>query len=226
MIGEIKKIVGNELTIKVDLDIEKYDLTTLADGKPLTAEININDGRHITYVQQKKIFAMLHDISDYTGYPMDDIEPMMKYRFMSTQKMPEFFSMKDCSLTVARNFIRFLITYCIQRDIPFTTKVWDEIASSYPLQHQCLLKRLCVICGKPHADLAHYDLVGSGRNRKEINHVGLRAMTLCRKHHSLQHSIGLVEFCQMYQVKPIKMTKYDVVKLGLMSKKQVDELNA
>lgn len=225
MFGEIERVEGNKLTITVDNDIEKYDLTSLANGKSLTAEVMINDGRHITDVQRNKIFAMLHDISDYTGYPMDDIEPMMKYRFMSTQKVPEFFSMKDCSLTTARNFISFLITYCIKREIPFTTKVWDEIASSYPLQHQCLLKRLCVICGKPHADLAHYDGVGSGRDRTKMNHVGLRAMTLCRKHHSLQHRIGLIEFCQMYQVKPIKLTKYDVVKLGMMSKKQVEEMN-
>lgn len=185
----------------------------------------VNGDRHISPEQRKKAFAMLNDISDYTSYSLIETEQLMKYRFISTQLIPKFFSLFDYSMTVDKNLIDFMITFCIQQDIPFTTKVWNEIASSYALQHQCLLKRLCVICGKPHADLAHYDSVGSGRNKKESNHVGLREMTLCRKHHSLQHSIGLVEFCQIYQVKTIKMTKYDVVKLGMMSQKQVDEFN-
>lgn len=150
----------------------------------------------------------------------------MKYRFIATQRITKFFSLSDCSMTVAKNFIDFMITFCIQQDIPFTTKVWDEIASSYALQHQCLLKRLCVVCGRPKADLAHYDGVGSGRDRTSINHVGLRAMTLCRQHHSLQHEMGLISFCKMYQIKPIKLSKFDVVQLGLMSKKQIEDLKA
>ncbi|WP_237027004.1 putative HNHc nuclease [Lactobacillus sp. S2-2] len=118
-----------------------------------------------------------------------------------------------------------MITFCIQQDILFITKVWDEIASSYALQHQCLLKILCVVCGKPKLDLAHYDSVGSGRDSTSINHIGLRAMILCRQHNSLQHEMGLISFCKMYQVKPIKLSKYDVIKLGLMNKKQVEENN-
>lgn len=44
--------------------------------------IGIEDGRRITPLQQRKAYATLRDIGEYTGYPMDAIKGIMKVEHM------------------------------------------------------------------------------------------------------------------------------------------------
>ena len=62
------------------------------------------------------------------------------------------------------------------------------------------INRQCVICGKPGADLAHREAVGSGRNRNKVNHIGERVLALCRKHHSSQHQMGVDSFDKLHHL--------------------------
>ena len=50
------------------------------------------------------------------------------------------------------------------------------------------INRKCVICGK-HAELAHYQAVGRGRNRRKIEHIVNKVLALCSNHHREQHTI-------------------------------------
>ena len=68
----------------------------------------------------------------------------------------------------------------------------------------CLMNRRCAVCGR-HADLHHVDVVGMGRDRKEICHIGMRALPLCREHHTEIHSIGQEDFLRRYFLEPVKI---------------------
>ncbi|MDM6516287.1 putative HNHc nuclease, partial [Staphylococcus aureus] len=62
------------------------------------------------------------------------------------------------------------------------------------------VNRNCVICGKPHADLAHYEAVGRGMNRNKMNHYDKHVLALCREHHNEQHAIGVKSFDDKYHL--------------------------
>ena len=62
------------------------------------------------------------------------------------------------------------------------------------------VNRNCVICGKPHSDLAHRFAVGRGRDRTKINHFGNQILALCRSHHNEQHQIGMDTFNNKYHL--------------------------
>lgn len=51
----------------------------------------------------------------------------------------------------------------------------------------------CLVCGSPHVDVAHVKTRGSGGNDNLWN-----LMPLCRRDHSLQHSMGIISFSQKY----------------------------
>lgn len=107
-------------------------------------------------------------------------------------------------MTQANSYLSWLLDFCFDNDVSFTTKTWDMLPNDYAMQRRCLEHRKCCICGK-HADVAHVETIGMGRNRKHINHSGYYFMVLCRIHHIEQHKIGIHSFLQKYHIKPIKM---------------------
>ena len=62
------------------------------------------------------------------------------------------------------------------------------------------INRNCVICGKPNSDLAHLEAVGRGMNRNKMNHYDKHVLALCRKHHTMQHQMGIESFNNYYQL--------------------------
>lgn len=220
--GKLVNISGSKVTIELSDEIDVSQLTKLSDGKRPRLEVFIDDGRSISVDQRKKIFAMLHEMAEHTGYSLREMEELMKYRYICQLEHPQWFSMADCSMTIATEFLAFIIDFCIKQDIPFKTKVIDEIQNDYRLVHECLLHRICVVCGKPHADIHHIDTVGRGFNRNKINHVGKKVLPLCRNCHQQFHSMGAITFFQQNKIIPIKLTEDDVISLNLESKKQVE----
>ncbi|HIF7974698.1 TPA: putative HNHc nuclease [Staphylococcus aureus] len=76
-----------------------------------------------------------------------------------------------------------------------------EIMKGYKaLLYWATINRNCVICGKPHADLAHYEAVGRGMNRNKMNHYDKHVLALCREHHNEQHAIGVKSFDDKYHL--------------------------
>lgn len=213
--GHIAKFDGQHLVV---------DLNNLCDWqiqalKKLPAvEITANSNLEITIDQRKKVFAMLHDISEYTGYTILESEQLMKIRYLSMQANPQYFSLSDCSRELATDFIKFLINFCLTENISFTTRVMDEIQQDYHLRVRLLKKRLCYVCGKPNSDIDHVDTIGSGRNRRHLNQVGMRAWCLCRKHHSMRHTIGVMSMAKKYKIKPVKLTPNLINYLDLSDK--------
>lgn len=67
-----------------------------------TAEIRLDDGRHISAAQRKKIYATIRDIADYTGYMPEEEKEWLKYLHIS-RTGDAYFSLSTCSMDTARN---------------------------------------------------------------------------------------------------------------------------
>lgn len=208
MFGKIKKITGNEITIEIE-ELDLYKIQRFANDQKPTVELDIADGRRITPDQRKKIYALINDLCEYTGDVPEYWKEQFKFMVETTFGVNRF-SLSNCSMTIGNYMILTILNFLFEHDIPFKTKTWDSIPDDFPKQMLCIKNKRCVICGKP-ADIAHYNAVGMGRNRKKINHVGMYIMTLCRIHHDEQHHYmrykGLNDFFEKYHIKPIKVTE-------------------
>ena len=223
MFGKLKGIKGDELTIKLDDKLNMHRLRKFADNKQPTIQIDIDDGRHISPEQRKKIFAMLRDMAMYTGYDIRDMEQWMKY-FYYAKTGAESFSMSDCSMDQANKFLTFILDFCFENGIPFKMKTWDAIPDMYPKAIQCLRHRQCVICGKLHSDIDHFIPVGRG-SRKLVDHRKLYFECLCREHHTERHQMGAKSFIEKYHIRPIKLSEDDLIALHIMTRKRMDEID-
>lgn len=205
MFGKLISTAGSTARIELDSEININQLTRLANGKQPTVEVRIEDGRHITPDQRKKIYALINDFCLYTGYVPEEAKAYFK-GMVQEQFGVEYFSLSDCSVTVAGYMIATILEFMFQEDIPFRTKIWDSLPSDFPRVAMCIRHRRCAICLKEHADIDHVTTVGMGRNRNEINHTGMYIEPLCRVHHTIRHTMPINEFLQRYHLKPIKVT--------------------
>lgn len=202
-------IVDNRLKIRLKEPIDDYSLFTYGDNKNITGRLIIDDNRHISSEQRRKIYALIYDLcmytgDDYQGYGCEQWKFYFKQEVMNIFNVKEF-SLSDCSVTVANYMILTILNFMFDEDIPFRTKTWDSIPTEFPKQMLAIKHKRCVLCGKP-ADIAHVRAVGAGRNRNKISHVGNYIMTLCRKHHKEQHDRGIKDFANKYHIRPIKVT--------------------
>lgn len=219
--GALTGIQGKTLKIALDDDLELNKINRLANGKQAVIELRIADSRTISPEQRKKIYALINDLCDYTGDLPEYWKERFKFEAQGIFEIPKF-SLSDCSMTIANYMILTILDFLFEQDIPFNTKTWDSLPTDFPKQMLCLKNKRCVLCGKK-ADIAHYQTVGSGRNRRAISHVGMYIMTLCREHHTEQHTIGILDFCEKYHIKPIKVTEEIAKQLKLGRTNKNDE---
>ncbi|ALJ97922.1 hypothetical protein iLP1308_30 [Lactobacillus phage iLp1308] len=76
--GRLDKLSGQQITITADAPVSLYALSKLAAGKSPSVELEVEDGRHISPEQRKKIFALMRDISDWNGDTVDMIECLIR----------------------------------------------------------------------------------------------------------------------------------------------------
>ncbi len=182
------------------------------------------DSRSITPEQRRKAWALIGEISAAYGYlsagDREQLNADLKRQFL-IQRMDELtaeaikrFSLSDCDQTTARLYITYLIDFVIAHDIPtkeMTAELCEDIEAYV---YQCMMHKRCCICRKP-ADLHHVDRVGMGRNRDDIVHVGMEAITLCRDHHREAHDHGDARLLERYHLVPITITDEIAKKLNL-----------
>ncbi|AFR99977.1 putative HNHc nuclease [Lentilactobacillus buchneri] len=212
MFGKLQGIKGDEVTIKLDDELNMYRLNRFASHQQPTVYLDIDDGRKISPDQRKKIFAMLRDMEQWIKY------------YYYAQTGSEAFSMADCSMDTANKFLTFILDFCFANDIPFKTKTWDQIPTDYHLAVQCLRYRKCVICGQPHSDIDHFTPVGR-RNRALVDHRKLYFECLCRKHHTERHQLGAKSFIEKYHIKPVRLSEDDLISLNIMTRKRMNEID-
>lgn len=218
--GFVRSVDDKELHITLDgnIDIKELEKHIQPDGT-IRAGINIIEKDSITQMQRNHIYALIGDISEYEGYPDEVIKSVVKYRFMLQEHLDEYPSFADNEMKKqeASRFIEMLIDYCIQNEIPFRKQQFYLTADTSKMIYALTMKRLCVVCGKPHADIHHAtNLVGMGNDRRMHDHWNSTYLSLCREHHNEVHSLGLSEFCERYYVKPVRLSVQELKELNVM----------
>lgn len=198
--------------------LSDYDGQTLTILAPFTqthelikkgiteCEIRLDDGRTISADQRKKIYATIRDIADWSGHVPEFLKEFLKYDFIA-ETGANYFSLSNCDMTTAREFLNYILEFCIVNGVALSDKLLDRAPDIGKAIYYCLANKVCCICGKK-SDLHHVDAVGAGRDRKAIIHEGMKVLPLCREHHSEAHTIGVERFCGKYHVFGVRLDKY------------------
>lgn len=190
----------------------KLDLRGL--GNLTTGDLLLNDCRMISRQQQKKIYAMIGDISDYTGHHVEFLKSYLKCEYIKMYG-GEWFSLGYVDMTTARKFIEFILHICFEWEVPLKLNTVDLTRDVNNYLYLCLKYRKCAVCGC-HADIHHHEnLVGMGMDRAKHNHIDSRFIALCRVHHNECHNIGHKMFEDKYKITAIKLNEAAIKELGI-----------
>ncbi len=182
-------------------------------------ELRLDDGRTISNDQRRKIFAVVRDISLWSGHSPEEIREYLTWDFRSLDGRPHF-SLSDVDMTTAREFLTYLIDFCFLHGVPTKDTLLHQTDDIGKYLYLCLEHRKCAICNA-HAEVHHVDRIGMGRDREEIVHVGLLAIALCRKHHNKAHEDEKALFEENH-IYGIRLDEFLCNKLNLRAKpKQV-----
>lgn len=188
----------SELLIRAPYD----DLHTMLKRDFKHCLVQPIDSRPLSEKQRKACYALLREIADYAGESMDRTKELMKLKFL-VENMEEtadsIFSLSDAPMSLVCAFQRYLVNFILSWDIPCRFPLLDFVDDVADYVYGCLVNKKCCVCGL-HADLHHVDHVGMGRDRDEIIHEGMRALPLCRAHHTEAHTIGQQTFEDKYHL--------------------------
>ncbi|MFT9493402.1 putative HNHc nuclease [Anaerosolibacter sp.] len=169
------------------------------EGK-VQALIQIDDSRRISIEQLRKSHALMNEIANYLGELPDYFKALMKSWYVEVYgDLKDGFSMADMSIDQARRFINLVIEFAFEMDIPLRFEEIPSIVEVDGFLYLCLKKKKCAVCGKD-AEIHHWDAIGMGRDRREVDDSDHRKIALCREHHSEGHTIGRDTFQAKYYV--------------------------
>lgn len=191
---------GTTTVVIKGVELDNKTSLLLDNGYEVEADVRVVDPFKITDKQRRKVFALCNDIEAYTGQPRD----YMRYLFMDYVEVlygyEKRLSLSDCTREQAKQVIELILDWVFHNNIPLNYKTSDLLKNDKAFLYWSTVNRNCVICGKPHSDLAHRFAVGRGRDRTKINHFGNQVLALCRSHHNEQHQIGMDTFNNKYHL--------------------------
>lgn len=186
--------------------------TTRPDIPNLSDEVLVvwQDARMRSPEQIRKAWALMGEIAEYQGQGKDDV-----YREQSTAftlkhlelLQGQLFHLSTATVSTARAFINLLIEIILEYGIPTKEPLYGLCDDIPRYVYACLMNKKCAVCGKK-AELHHVDAVGMGRNRREIDHIGMLALPLCggiEGHHEEAHRIGNQSFLDKYHLEAIQI---------------------
>lgn len=186
---------GTDLVVSVP-DLKLGDM--FQRKKIRNAEIRFDDGRHISAEQRKKAYATIRDISDWTGYLPEEMKEIFKYQHMM-RTGDAYFSLSNCSMDTAREFINTILEFALENGIPLSDNAIERTDDIGRYLYYCMLHKKCAICGKD-GEIHHEDAIGMGNDRTKVDDSSYKKICLCREHHTLAHSLGVIRFREMYKV--------------------------
>lgn len=197
------RIVGydekrHELLIRAPYD----DWHTMVRREYNTCLVQLVDSRPLSDKQRKSCYALLREISDYTGMGIDPTKEWMKLKFIAEdleQTEDKIFSLANAPMSLVCAFQRFIVRFILEWDIPTRFSLLDMVDDVQDYIYSCLMNKKCCICGH-HTDLHHIERVGMGRNRDEIIHEGMEVLPLCREHHTEAHTMPDEAFFEKYHL--------------------------
>lgn len=189
---------GTDLLLHIPGEQIQRKIMKYRNNNKINAEIKIDDNRSITSDQRKKIFATIKDIGMFTGEHPEDIRAWLLYDYcIATGEVP--FSLSNCSISTARDFITFIIDFILKENIPLSDAALNRTEDIDRYLYGCIKYKRCAICGR-HGETHHYDAIGMGNDRTTLDDILKRKIQLCREHHSIAHNIGRDSFGAKYHV--------------------------
>lgn len=179
----------------------------------LKVEIILWDGRRISPEQRRKCYALLGEIAEYTdgirtAETVDEQKRLLKMEFMlrrmeATER--RMFSLSDCDMSTAREFITYLIDFIIANDIPTRASLIENCDDIAAYMYACTMHRKCAVCGRA-ADIHHCEgsRIGAGVDRTKVHQLGREVLPLCRVHHTECHS-DEAGFIKKYHLQKVKL---------------------
>ena len=186
------------LTITAQYD----DWLTLLRREYRECRIELIDSRPLSDKQRRTCYALLRAISDYTGMGDGPTKEWMKLKFVVEDlelTADRMFSLSDAPMSLVAAFERFLVRFILDWDIPTPFSLLKFVDDVADYVYACAITKKCVVCGQ-QAELHHIDRVGMGRDRHDIVHEGMEAISLCREHHTEIHTAGDKSFCAKYHI--------------------------
>jgi hypothetical protein len=181
--------------------------TTRPAVEHLSDEVRVfwADNRCISAEQRRKAWALMTEIAAYQGQDKEDVyrEQSAAFSIKNFESLQgHLFHLSTATVSEARDFINLLIEIIIEYGIPTKEPLYGLCDDLERYTYACLMNKKCAVCGRK-TELHHVDHVSMGYNRKEINHIGMRCLPLCREHHMEAHSIGQIAFDAKYHLEPI-----------------------
>ena len=160
------------------------------------------DARPLSDRQRKMCYALLREISDYTGQDVHSAKEYLKLRFLADdfgETADRIFSLSNAPMSLVCAFQRYLVRFIVEYDIPCRVPLLEYVDDVPDYIYACLIAKKCCITGRP-AELHHIDRVGMGRDRDDIIHEGMEVLPLCREMHQEAHTMSDREFFEKYHL--------------------------
>lgn len=191
---------GTTTVVIEDVQLGNKETLLLDNGIDVEVDVLVNDPYKITDKQRRKVFALVNDIEIHTGTPREWLREMFQDYLTFLNGYSKRISLSDCTQRQAGELIELIIEWIFENDIPLRYKTSNLVKNDRTFLYMATVKRKCVICGKPNSELAHYQAVGRGRDRRKIEHTDNRVLALCREHHQTQHDMGMDSFNAKYHL--------------------------
>lgn len=197
------RIVGydertQELLIRAHYD-DWYTMTKRGYKECLVQPL---DARPLSDRQRKMCYALLREISDYTGQDVHSAKEYLKLRFLADdfgETADRIFSLSNAPMSLVCAFQRYLVRFIVEYDIPCRVPLLEYVDDVHDYIYACLIAKKCCITGRP-AELHHIDRVGMGRDREDIIHEGMEVLPLSREMHQEAHTMSDREFFEKYHL--------------------------
>lgn len=197
------RIVGyDERTGDVLIRAPYSDYITLCKREYKTCLVQLVDSRPLSDKQRKACYALLRDISSYTGMGPDSTKEWMKLKFIAedlNETADQIFSLSNAPMSLVCAFQRFFVRFILDWDIPCSFPLLNFVDDVQDYIYSCLIAKKCCITGQP-AQLHHVDRVGMGRDRDDILHEGMEALPLSPELHQEAHTMSDLEFFDKYHL--------------------------
>lgn len=222
MSGKILAVNPYEGYVDVRVPFSPSDFQRAALREYSEVQVGFPDGRTLAPDQRRKAFALIGEIAEWAGYTTPQMHLIQKREFIEKHLeglQKELFSLSDCDVTTAREYITYLIDFCLEFNVPTHTPLAEMCDDIQRYVYSCLVRKACAVCGKK-ADLHHVDRVGMGRDRTEINHIGMQALPLCREHHQEAHQHGDAMLVDKYHLTTVAIDERIAKVYRLKSKEE------
>ena len=139
--GRVISAEGKNGQTKLSLLLEGEETEALIKRKEIShIGLWMDDGRTISALQRKKISASIRDFSQFTGYAPEEAKEVLKFLYVE-RTGKEYFSLADCSMDTAREFINLIIDVCLENGIILTDSLYDRAEDIEYMLKSCLKNR-------------------------------------------------------------------------------------